>query len=261
MNDIAEYIKHVSEGLSKLFNEPEMIAALAEVEKRNPGIVAELTGGKLIDEGEPVQENVVSDTPVAETPVAEVPVVTEAQEATTGGLVDEHPKKVKAHLAGKQRNIEIPSEVAKKIINNKPKGKLNINTEESNITVVPPVESVSSVEVVPPEPPQVEEPVIQSLPDDVVSTGDIAPIQETQKAKPEVQPLPGVDVSNEQNVNNQSVENTVNNDASSLSDVDVPTTAADMVNQSLDESKVASVESKGEEKTFVKSANDVATRV
>lgn len=233
MNDIVKNIESWFKFLADLFREPEIIDALAAIEKRKPGTLAKFKGDKLIDEGEPLQENVVSDTSVAETPVAEVPVA-------------EHPRNVIAHLVngGGQRNIGIPSEVTEKLI----KDKLNINItseeskEESNITVVPP------------EPPQVEEPVIQSLPDDVVSTGDTAPIQETQEAKPEVQPLPGVDVSNEQNVNNQSVENTVNNDASSLSDVDVPTTAADMANKSISESENQAESLVNTGKTLVKNA-------
>ena len=233
-NDIVKNIESWSKFLADLFKEPEIIDALAAIEKRKPGTLANFEGDKLIDEGEPLQENVISYTPV----------VTEAQEATTEGLVDatgglvETPqseksrimkkvKEVKAHLenAGKQRSTGIPA-----------KDELNINNTSE----------------------EVDEPVIQSLPD-VVSTGETAPMQETQEAKPEVQPLPGVDVTNEQNVNNQSVENTVNNDVSSLSDVDVATTAVDMANQSL----ASTIENVSGEKgkDFVKKDLGLATKV
>lgn len=253
-NDIVKNIESWSKFLADLFKEPEIIDALAAIEKRKPGTLANFEGDKLIDEGEPLQENVISYTPV----------VTEAQEATTEGLVDatgglvETPqseksrimkkvKEVKAHLenAGKQRSTGIPA-----------KDELNINNTSEEVSVEP-----VPVEAVPTETPQVEEvdePVIQSLPD-VVSTGETAPMQETQEAKPEVQPLPGVDVTNEQNVNNQSVENTVNNDVSSLSDVDVATTAVDMANQSL----ASTIENVSGEKgkDFVKKDLGLATKV
>ena len=220
-------------------------------------------------------EGFVSDQPVAETPVAEVPVVTEAQEATTGGLVKtpqsekssimEKVKAVKTHLvnAGQQISTEIPSEVAKKLINNIPKDKLNINKtseeskEESNITVVPPVEPVS-LDIAPvdgtSQVEEVVEPEIKPLP----GVDEDAPEKEIQEG----QPLPGVEETNEQNVNNQSVENTVNNDVSSLSDAGGTLTAADLVNEG-NQNEVSQKETEigNSGKAYVKSANDVATKV
>ena len=161
--------------------------------------------------------------------------VTEAQEATTGGLVETSQseksrimKKIKAvgtHLlnAVQQRSTGIPA-----------KDELNINntSEEAPVEPVPveaPVEPVpldaAPVEAVPAETPRVEEvdePVIQSSPD-VVSTGETAPIQETQEG----QPLPGAD----EDVPEQEIKESQNLPAAGLNN----NPASDALNNMFDE--------------------------